>query len=90
MARSAFATTTYEGETIDGTTVIVKYTYAGDAKRGDPYPAQVVRTTRHGPVLSDVEERAGGKVLAMRWTAQFPARKSSCCESQCSDRQQGG
>lgn len=34
---------------------------------------QVVRTTRHGPVLSDVEERAGGKVLAMRWTAQDPS-----------------
>ncbi|MFL5381622.1 MAG: penicillin acylase family protein [Longimicrobiaceae bacterium] len=32
-----------------------------------------VRTTRHGPVLSDVEDRAGGKVLAMRWTAQDPS-----------------
>jgi penicillin amidase len=28
-----------------------------------------VRATRHGPVLSDVEERSGSRVLAMRWTA---------------------
>jgi len=32
-----------------------------------------VRATRHGPVLSDVDERAPGKVLAMRWTAQDPS-----------------
>ena len=32
-----------------------------------------VRTTRHGPVLSDVERRAGGRVMAMRWTAQDPS-----------------
>ena len=32
-----------------------------------------VRTTRHGPVISDVEKRAGGRVLAMRWTAQDPS-----------------
>ncbi|HEU4560675.1 MAG TPA: penicillin acylase family protein [Longimicrobium sp.] len=32
-----------------------------------------VRTTRHGPVLSDVEERTAGKVVAMRWTAQEPS-----------------
>ncbi|HET7462374.1 MAG TPA: penicillin acylase family protein [Longimicrobium sp.] len=34
---------------------------------------QRVRTTRHGPVLSDVDERVAGKVLAMRWTAQDPS-----------------
>lgn len=32
-----------------------------------------VRVTRHGPVLSDVDERVKGKVLAMRWTAQDPS-----------------
>jgi penicillin amidase len=32
-----------------------------------------VRSTRHGPVLSDVEDRGGGRVLAMRWTAQDPS-----------------
>jgi len=34
---------------------------------------QRVRVTRHGPVLSDVEERAGERVLAMRWTAHDPS-----------------
>ncbi|HEX8906172.1 MAG TPA: penicillin acylase family protein, partial [Longimicrobiaceae bacterium] len=34
---------------------------------------QRVRVTRHGPVLSDVDERVPGKVLAMRWTAQDPS-----------------
>jgi penicillin amidase len=32
-----------------------------------------VRVTRHGPVMSDVDPRAKGKVLAMRWTAQDPS-----------------
>jgi penicillin amidase len=32
-----------------------------------------VRATRHGPVLSDVEERGGSRVLAMRWTAHDPS-----------------
>ncbi len=32
-----------------------------------------VRTSRHGPVLSDVEPRAGGRVMAMRWTAHDPS-----------------
>jgi len=32
-----------------------------------------VRVSRHGPVLSDVDERVKGKVLAMRWTAQDPS-----------------
>jgi penicillin amidase len=37
---------------------------------------QQVRTTRHGPVLSDVDHRAPGKVLAMRWTAQDPSTET--------------
>jgi penicillin amidase len=32
-----------------------------------------VRTTRHGPVLSDVDKRGGGRVLAMQWTAYAPS-----------------
>ncbi|HEX2092735.1 MAG TPA: penicillin acylase family protein, partial [Longimicrobiaceae bacterium] len=32
-----------------------------------------VRATRHGPVMSDVEERGGDRVLAMRWTAFDPS-----------------
>jgi penicillin amidase len=38
---------------------------------------QLVRTTRHGPVLSDVDRRVAGKVLAMRWTAQDPSTEMS-------------
>jgi penicillin amidase len=34
-----------------------------------------VRATRHGPVLSDVERRSGGRVMAMRWTALDPSRE---------------
>jgi penicillin amidase len=34
---------------------------------------QRVRTTRHGPVLSDVDDRVQGKVLAMSWTAEAPS-----------------
>lgn len=34
-----------------------------------------VRVTRHGPVLSDVDHRVSGKVLAMRWTAQDPSHE---------------
>lgn len=34
---------------------------------------QNVRTTRHGPVLSDVEERGGDRVIAMQWTAYAPS-----------------
>lgn len=34
-----------------------------------------VRATRHGPVLSDVEKRSGGRMLAMRWTALDPSRE---------------
>jgi penicillin amidase len=32
-----------------------------------------VRTTRHGPVLSDVDERGGTRVIAMQWTAYAPS-----------------
>jgi penicillin amidase len=32
-----------------------------------------VRASRHGPILSDVEDRAAGQVLAMRWTALDPS-----------------
>ena len=32
-----------------------------------------VRATRHGPVVSDVDERGGGRVLAMQWTAYEPS-----------------
>lgn len=34
-----------------------------------------VRVSRHGPILSDVDQRGGDRVLAMRWTAQEPARE---------------
>lgn len=32
-----------------------------------------VRTTRHGPVLSDADDRGGNRVLAMQWTAYEPS-----------------
>jgi penicillin amidase len=35
----------------------------------------VVRTTRHGPILSDVDPRGGARVLAMRWTAEDPSHE---------------
>ncbi|HVG46497.1 MAG TPA: penicillin acylase family protein, partial [Longimicrobium sp.] len=41
--------------------------------KGGPSVVHTVRTTRHGPVLTDVDERVKGKVLAMRWTAQDPS-----------------
>lgn len=41
--------------------------------RGDAPVVHRVRATRHGPVLSDVEPRAGARILAMRWTAQDPS-----------------
>jgi penicillin amidase len=34
---------------------------------------QPIRITRHGPILSGVESRADGRVLAMRWTALDPS-----------------
>ncbi|GAB4562487.1 MAG: penicillin acylase family protein [Haliangiales bacterium] len=33
----------------------------------------IVRSTRHGPVFSDVEPRAGERVLALRWTGHEPS-----------------
>jgi len=41
--------------------------------KGAPPVIQNVRVSRHGPVLSDVDQRVAGKVLAMRWTAQDPS-----------------
>ena len=41
--------------------------------KGKPPVVQTVRTTRHGPVLSDVEKRGGDRVLAMQWTAYAPS-----------------
>jgi penicillin amidase len=41
--------------------------------KGGATVVHTVRTSRHGPVLSDVDERVKGKVLAMRWTAQDPS-----------------
>ncbi|HEY7768746.1 penicillin acylase family protein [Longimicrobium sp.] len=41
-------------------------------KGGDSVVHQV-RGTRHGPVLSDVDERGGNRVMSMRWTAYEPS-----------------
>jgi penicillin amidase len=42
-------------------------------KGGQPV-VHTVRTTRHGPVLSDVDERGGKeRVIAMQWTAYAPS-----------------
>jgi len=41
--------------------------------KGGASVVHTVRTSRHGPVLSDVDDRVTGKVLAMRWTAQDPS-----------------
>lgn len=41
-------------------------------KGGDSI-VHTVRASRHGPILSDVEPRAGDRVLAMRWTAHDPS-----------------
>lgn len=43
--------------------------------KGTAPVVQHVRITRHGPVLSDVEDRVAGKVLAMRWTAHDPSNE---------------
>ncbi len=32
-----------------------------------------LRLTRHGPLLEDVERRAGGEVVALQWASQAPA-----------------
>jgi penicillin amidase len=41
-------------------------------KGGEPI-VHNVRTTRHGPVLSDAEDRGGDRVLSMQWTAYAPS-----------------
>lgn len=43
-------------------------------KGADPV-VHTVRRSRHGPILSDVEKRSGGRVLAMQWTAHEPSRE---------------
>ncbi|HEX8212041.1 MAG TPA: penicillin acylase family protein [Longimicrobium sp.] len=45
--------------------------------KGEAPVVHRVRATRHGPVLSDVEKRSGGRVLAMKWTALDPSREVS-------------
>lgn len=39
-----------------------------------PDVVHVVRSTRHGPLFSDVDKRGGGRALSMRWSAVEPAR----------------
>jgi penicillin amidase len=39
---------------------------------GDPVTL-TVRSTRHGPVITPVEERAGNEILAFQWVAHSPA-----------------
>ncbi len=39
---------------------------------GDPV-IMTVRSTRHGPVVTPVEERAGDQILAFQWVARSPA-----------------
>ena len=42
--------------------------------RGRDQPEQLlVRETRHGPVVSGVERRAGGEMLSLRWAAHDPS-----------------
>jgi penicillin amidase len=43
---------------------------------GDPVPL-TVRSTRHGPVITPVEDRAGDEILAFQWVAHSPARTFS-------------
>jgi len=45
--------------------------------KGEPPVVHRVRATRHGPVLSDVDKRSAGRVLAMKWTALEPSREVS-------------
>ena len=42
--------------------------------RGGDTVSHTVRSTRHGPVITPVEERAGERVLAFRWVAHEPDR----------------
>lgn len=41
-------------------------------KGGDPVTL-TVRSTRHGPVITPVEDRAGDQILAFQWVAHSPA-----------------
>jgi penicillin amidase len=41
--------------------------------RGNDPVRLTVRSTRHGPVITPVEERAGNQVLAFQWVAHSPA-----------------
>jgi penicillin amidase len=41
--------------------------------KGGRKVVQKVRATRHGPVLSDVDDRGGERVIAMQWTAYAPS-----------------
>lgn len=42
-------------------------------KGADPVTLPI-RSTRHGPVITPVEQRAGGEVLSYQWVAHFPAK----------------
>lgn len=42
--------------------------------RGGDTVSHTVRSTRHGPVITPVEERAGERILALRWVAHEPDR----------------
>lgn len=42
--------------------------------KGEEPVKLTVRSTRHGPVITPVEERAGDQVLAFQWVAHSPAR----------------
>lgn len=41
--------------------------------RGGAEDTLVVRSTRHGPVITAVEPRAGGELMALRWVALEPS-----------------
>lgn len=41
--------------------------------KGEDPVKLVVRSTRHGPVITPVEERAGDRILAFQWVAHEPA-----------------
>lgn len=45
--------------------------------RGRPDDTLRVRSTRHGPVISEVEPRAGGELLSLRWVALDPSTTAS-------------
>ena len=42
--------------------------------RGQPDPVRLrVRETRHGPIVGEVDARAGGELLALRWVGHDPS-----------------